>query len=293
MIRSGHVLRHGAREAFVVGLAGLLLAGAAAADEPSVDVKKQCADRALDGQRLVRQEKLIAAREALSFCARDACPSAVSADCRRWLADLLPSIPTVVFYLDDGGSQPTVRVWIDGEIRAEKIDGKSVDVDPGVHEFRFDVDGVVSTQAIVIRKGQRDRRVDVPMPPARKASDPASPASPAPPKPVQPVTTPSPSTPVSAYVFAGVGVAAISVAGYLGVTGLSKRADLRDSCAPRCDQSEVDATRRKLLVADVVGAVGVLSLGAAAWIYLDRPSGVRMGAAGDGRSAFGLVSGAF
>ena len=254
--------------------------------EPSHE-KKVCADQALEGQRLAAQEKLLAARDAYTTCAADTCPGPVAVDCRRWLAELNPTIPSVVFFLENDRDQSGSLIWLDGTLLIEKFDGKPVLLDPGIHEFRFVVDGTSVTRDIVIRKGEKNRRIDVPVPPRSPQQ-----AAPAPIK--EPVAEPSqPSTPASVYVLAGVAGVAFSVGGYLGATGLSQRSDLKDSCYPGCTTEDVDATRRRLLAADILGAVGVAALGGALWIYLDTPSDVRVGASHAGGDTFGAITGSF
>ena len=63
----------------------------------------------------------------------------------------------------------------------------------------------------------------------------------------------------------GLGVFATS-----GIMGLSQKGDL-DNCKGSCAQSDVDAAKRKFLVADIGLGVGLLSLGAATYFYLTRP----------------------
>ncbi|PKN44058.1 MAG: hypothetical protein CVU63_11380 [Deltaproteobacteria bacterium HGW-Deltaproteobacteria-20] len=275
---------------FSVVLLGLVTAGGTrtvqAQGEPSNE-KKVCADQALNGQRLAGEEKLLAARAAYTACAADTCPGPVTADCRRWLAELMPTIPSVVFFLDDAHEQSSALVWLDGTLLVEKYDGKPVLLDPGIHEFRFVVDGKSVTRDIVIRKGEKNRRIDVPVPPRSLAQ-----SAPAPTK--DPASeAPDPSTPASVYVLAGVAGVALTVGGYLGVTGLSQRSDLRDTCYPGCTTEDVDATRRRLLVADIAGAVAVAALGGALWIYLDTPSEVRVGTSHAGGATLGVLSGSF
>jgi hypothetical protein len=270
----------------LLGLATAVGTGHVLAQGEPTNEKKVCADQALNGQRLAGEEKLLAARAAYTACAADSCPGPVTADCRRWLAELMPTIPSVVFFLDDGREQSSALVWLDGTLLVEKFDGKPVLLDPGIHEFRFVVDGKSVTRDIVIRKGEKNRRIDVPLPP---------------PPPVQsvpaakvPVAEPSDlSTPPSVYVLASAAGVAFAVAGYLGVTGLSQRSDLKDSCYPGCSTEDVDANRRRLLAADIVGAVGVAALGGALWIYLDTPSEVRVGATHARGATLGVLSGSF
>jgi hypothetical protein len=59
---------------------------------------------------------------------------------------------------------------------------------------------------------------------------------------------------------------------------------LRHTCAPYCASSDLDSAKREALVADVSLGVGVVSLGAAAYFLLARPS-----TAAEGDAKTGIV----
>jgi hypothetical protein len=78
------------------------------------------------------------------------------------------------------------------------------------------------------------------------------------------------TVPTSAWILGGVGVAALAGAGVLWASGLGDRSGLYSGCGQTqsCSQSDVDASRTKLVVGDVAAAAGVVALGAAVWITL-------------------------
>ncbi|WP_437518023.1 hypothetical protein [Sorangium sp. So ce1099] len=89
-----------------------------------------------------------------------------------------------------------------------------------------------------------------------------------------PLTAPAepPAVPPLAWAAGGVGVAGLGVFAVVGALSLDAEAELRATCAPRCPGDDVRAIRVQHAVADVGLGVGVVALGAAAWLYLTRPA---------------------
>ncbi|WP_437663463.1 hypothetical protein [Sorangium sp. So ce1182] len=98
----------------------------------------------------------------------------------------------------------------------------------------------------------------------------AAPATPPPAAPAAPSAPPA--VPPLAWVAGGVGVAGLGVFAVVGALSLDAEAELRATCAPRCLGDDVRAIRVQHAVADVGLGVGVVALGAAAWLYLTRPA---------------------
>jgi len=76
--------------------------------------------------------------------------------------------------------------------------------------------------------------------------------------------------PVAAWVVAGTSVAAFAFFGTFGALGVSERS--ADGCATGCPSAQKTEVDTKFVVADIALATGVVALGAAAWIYLARPT---------------------
>ncbi|XXY50055.1 hypothetical protein WME91_02750 [Sorangium sp. So ce269] len=119
-----------------------------------------------------------------------------------------------------------------------------------------------------------------PLPTAPAAPLPTAPAAPplaapplaAPPR-AAPAERPAPAAiPPLAWAAGGVGVAGIGVFAVVGALSLDAEAELRATCAPRCPGDDVRAIRVQHAVADIGLGVGVVALGAAAWLYLTRPA---------------------
>src|SRR5262249_20298463 len=193
--------------------------------------------------------QLLAARDELRACARDACPRVVRTDCAQALADIDRALPTIVPAASGGGRDLTeVRLSIDGARVAVRLDGTAVPVDPGEHTLHFEADGFLPVDPeLVARAGGKARLVS------------ARPAPAAPPEPARapaPVvardTGPASSSggpPALAFVAGGVAIAALGLAAYFEVDSLNRYASLKDSCAPThaCTQSDVDAITRERL----------------------------------------------
>ncbi|WP_437821176.1 hypothetical protein [Sorangium sp. So ce1078] len=286
--------------------AALALTGARARAEPH---KRACAAAYERAQGLRRDGKLLAARQALIACSQPTCPAAAVADCGPWLAEVEQSLPTVVIAARDarGRERLDVRVLVDGRLLAAALDGKALPVDPGPRTFRYEpASGPAVEERVLIREGEKNRALTVilgapaagapasPPPPAAQplASPAAQPlaapaaqplAAPA----AQPLAAPAspaaePVVPRLVWASGAVGAAGLAVFTVAGALSLSAEADLRATCAPRCAASDVRAIRVQHAVADIGLGVGVVALGAAAWLYVTRPAAARPPKAGAG-----------
>ena len=247
--------------------------GLAAADE-----KDRCIEASDRGQLLRDQGKLRAAREALLVCARDACPSVLRRECASWLAGVDARIPSIVVRARDasGHDLVDVRVTLDGQSLGDRLDGRSVVVDPGEHHLHAEATGFAPTELTVLsREGERARVVDVVMKPASDASEKAAPT----PTSARSSDAASAPVPVATYVLGGLGVVGLSAFTYFGLHAKSEVSDMRSTCAPSCEQSRVDTAKREQLIANVSLGVGVLALAGATYFWLTAsPEGPSVGA---------------
>jgi len=269
----------------------------------SADEKKACVDAAEVAQDLRSASKLLEAREKLIVCARDVCPKVVRKDCSQWLHEVEASTPTIVFRATKAGSDVgAVKVFVDDALLVDHLDGTAVPVDPGQHAFRFELEGEPpATMSLLVREAEKNRAVDVTF--GTTESTPPTPPPPA--APTSDVVTPSTSgassggVPAGAIVLGVVGVAGIAGFAVLGLKGKSEIDDLRNSCAPGCNSSDVDAAKRKLLFADISLGVGVVALGAATWLLLSnhdaapKSGAITWNVGATPRGAFAGISGAF
>lgn len=219
-----------------------------------------CVRAAEDSQSLRSAHRLRAAFKHLLVCSQSNCPAVVRTDCSYWLAEVEKLLPSVsVQAVDRDGREITdVSVTMDGELLASRLDGLAVPVDPGVRAFRFEhVGSTPIEQKIVIREGQKGRLI-------RIAFDPRPPP---PPKPA-PVERRY-RVPAASVVFGAAGAVALGGFAYFGISGRRDASDLAEGCGRNktCDESQVSPIRTKLLIADVSLGVGLVSLGAATYLF--------------------------
>lgn len=254
--------------AVLCAVIGLLSSACARADEAVLE----CVKAAEDAQSQRSSHQLRAARLKFLLCAQPTCPAVVRNDCAGWLADVDKVMPSVVVQARDtrGVELTDIRVSVDGDVLAERLDGLAIPVDPGVHLFQFERAGVPALrQQILIREGEKGRALPITL-----AALPTQPALP---------DRPPHRTPPLTYVFGGLAVGGFAGWAYFGLKGIHDAHEIAGMpCAPTktCDAGLVAAARRELIAGDVAMVVGLLSAGAAAYIYLsDRrsqtPSSVR------------------
>lgn len=228
---------------------GLFWAAPAVADDA-------CLRSYESAQRLRLQTKLIEAKRQLLVCARAECPEVLRRDCSTWLGEVEAATPSVVVAARAGATELTdVRVLVDDRELASSLDGAALPVDPGQRTFRFErADGATLEQKVVIRAGEKNRLLELDFD--------AEPA----PAPAQAVPSRLP-----VYALLGVGAVALGSFTYFALSSHSKRGDL-ESCKGHCPEADVDAVRREQLVADVSLGVGLIALGAAAYLHFGTPS---------------------
>jgi len=249
----------------LLGVSGVA-SSTAAADKAAL----VCIQSAEQGQTARNSGALLHARELFSRCAAQDCPRVLRHDCSSWLEDDDRQIPSIVLGAHDADGHDVVdaRASIDGAVVRQQLDGNPIELDPGTHAIHFEKTGVPAVDIqVVVRAGEKSRPILATLaPPPAPTPPPATPPSPSP--------TPAPSAavesgghiPPGAWVLGGLGVAAMGVFGYFGVRGTSDANNLRSTCAPGCQDSQVQNVRTELIAADVGLGVGAVSLGAALWI---------------------------
>jgi hypothetical protein len=197
--------------------------------------KAECVNAYSKAQSLRDAHQLASAREQLRICARPVCTQFIVQDCTSWLADVEPRIPSVVLAAKDanGSELADVTVSLDGKVFAQKLDGRSMELDPGQHTFSFvSADGRKVETSILVLEGQKARPVAVafaaPKPVA--AGAPASPpAVTSPPEGVAPVGHGSKTL---AFALGGVGLGGMVVGGIFGALAMSRSSKAKDECSP-------------------------------------------------------------
>jgi hypothetical protein len=235
----------------------------------AADEKQQCLNASDQGQQLRDDGKYRRAREAFTTCSRDVCPAIVRRDCVKWLAEVEQSWPSIVVGAkDDKGSDLVdVNVLVDNVSIASHLDGKPIPVDPGEHTLRFETSGFPALeQKVVVHAGEKSRLVAVQFgsPPSTSSTTGPSNGS----------TTEAPhgggGSRASAWVFAGIAAAAFGAEAYFGLSGLSDRNNLKQTCGTTstCSQSSVDSIKTKFTIADIALGVGVVSTAISVYLFV-------------------------
>jgi hypothetical protein len=232
------------------------------------------------------QHHLRAARNQLLVCSASSCPTDIRKECLHRVDEINASIPTVIFQAKDGRGNDllAVKVTMDGEVIAERLEGTALSIDPGAHTFVFEAVGQPPlTTQLVIQEGQKDQHESVTIGPV------AAPAAP-PPSVGEPPGSASPAsssetggtrlgpTKIAAIAAAGVGVVGIGVGTAFGLIAISKKNDADTVCPGQCaTQAGVDkwndakSAAQISDIAFVVGGVG-LAAGAILWFAIKSPS---------------------
>jgi hypothetical protein len=215
--------------------------------------KLECFSRHEQAQAARRERHLLQARDDLQICSSVSCPAAIRADCVDWLAEVGRSLPSVVVTARAGGvDEPEVKVFIDGQLVAERLSGGAIDVDPGEHRFRFESPRWPPIErAILVSEGVKDRSIDVELAPS--------------PEPAAALQTPGPRPAAPErhlqridYVVGGLGLASLGTSAVLGGWGLVQGYRFtHGGCAPFCSTAQKNDVQSKLVAADVALGVAV------------------------------------
>ncbi|MEZ4224292.1 MAG: hypothetical protein R3B13_25305 [Polyangiaceae bacterium] len=256
-------------------VASLMAAVLFAPTAAHADAKKECAAAYVEAQTLKRDNSLKAAREQLIICARDSCMSAVKKDCLTWLDEVNAALPSIVVVAKDSAGKETlnVKVTADEQVVAEQLDTKGIELDPGTHKVKFELEGEDPVEReVILRAGQKNKVIEVQF---------GNPDTAAPPPPVEDPAAgqddvsfdtdkmKKKSVPTVSYVLAGVGAVALAGTAFFWLGAEGEKSDLESSgCSPNCAQDDVDSIKQKRLFGDIALGVGVVSLGAAAYFWL-------------------------
>jgi len=110
---------------------------------------------------LRNQHKLRDARAQIFVCSAASCPPDVRDECVRRAGEVNAAMPTIVFETTDvaGNDLVAVKVTMDGQPLADRLEGTAISLDPGEHIFTFEsaAQPIVQKQ-LVIREGEKNRR---------------------------------------------------------------------------------------------------------------------------------------
>jgi hypothetical protein len=125
-----------------------------------------CRSAYKDATTLEEAGQLLEARRALKKCARSACDSFLRDRCVLKYVQIQADLPSVIPTVTDetGTHVVDVRVMMDGAPLTSRSDGHALPINPGLHEFSFERDGVVATEKVVISQGERNRPISASLP---------------------------------------------------------------------------------------------------------------------------------
>lgn len=258
----------------------LLLARRASAAEgtpanaPSSDADA-CTSSYEGAQELMRpnrsESKLLVARESLRTCLRSNCKSWMVADCSKWLSEVETRIPTVVFSAKNTAGRDITDVKVtsnNGAPIAETLDGRSIEMEPGLHDFVFTAsDGTKLDKRTLVREGDKAQNISVVFeaPPGERPPPTLAGGT-------STDTRPERNTHSLRYLgygLAGAGVVGLGIGAFFGLSAIQKKNDANCSADGFCDPGTrgdaLDAARVST-IAFIAG--GVLAAGGVALIIL-------------------------
>jgi hypothetical protein len=257
-----------------------------------------CADAYVHGQKLRNAHKLIEARDAFRSCAQSSCAAFIVKDCSEWLDGVQANIPAVIPIAteDTGNVLSEVKVSMDGTILVTAIDGRSIEVDPGLHTFSFDAsDGRTAHTSALVTEGDKMSRVAVKFasvagapPPAVTTSAPSVSPTPLNRGPAQRTGATGPWK-IIGLAGAALGAVGLGAGAAFGVDAMSKKTaagcDSQDLCASPAAKTELEAAQRSggLSTAFFIAGGALAASGVLVWILSPRSSvgtGVGVGTRG-------------
>ncbi len=250
------------RYAFVAA-AAVAFAGTAIAD----DEKEVCASSYENAQKLRREGKLKDARKDLVTCGNQKFPAVLVPYCVQMLHDVDEAMPSILIVArdDKGASTDDVRVIVDGEVWAEKLDGRALPIDPGTHVIRLEHAGSAPWEdKVLVNEGEHSRRIEPVFGPRKSDASPLVPNAP------PAGSSPSHGTSVSLWpagLAFGIGGAGVVVGAAMGVVALSTKSSLDKECktktsCPASAQGDIDKLNTMGIgstVGFVVGGAGVVT----------------------------------
>jgi hypothetical protein len=288
----------------IVEAASLVLVFAALTRTASADPKdpkiedslEACASAAERGQAARLAGRLVQARNEFRVCGARQCPQIVQEDCLRWLSEINQELPSVVFRARDGRNRDviSVRVYVNGKLLVEELDGKAIALDPGRYDVRYETaSGAVGEETVLLRLGERLRELSVRFSEALESN-----GTLAPPKPPLPPASERPrrpsSKPVSrsdrqparsdtlGYVFGSAALASFGAFAYFELEGQDRYHELQAGCGRTrsCAEEEVNAARTDFILAGSFLAASAVLLGLSTWQFLSpshQSSSARVG----------------
>jgi hypothetical protein len=276
----------GSRRVLGLSMAMLVPMTAMTTARSRADTVDECIAANAQVQSLRLQKRLLRARGAAAACARDACPRVVSKECSTWEREIDAAMPSVVIDARDAQGRPlsAAHLLVDDNPVADRLDGAPLEVDPGEHVFRVELDGVEPLkQRVELIEGQRRRVLAFRF--ASALPEALPPVTLAPPSPTPQPAPPADSTivsrpvPTASIVLGGVALVALGVFAVEGILGTTQYFDLKRECdagSAACTSSAKSSDAVALDVATVALPVGVVAAAVSTYFFVTRPSKVKL-----------------
>jgi hypothetical protein len=238
----------------------LLATGSAFADD-----KQQCAAAYTDAQSLRDAHKLVEEREKLRVCSQSTCAAFMQKDCTAWLAQVESTLPSIVIlaHTATGDAVVDASVMMDGMLLTSRLDGRAIDVNPGVHTFILTTAHNEQTSVTaVVSEGQRAQQIVATFGHAPSSSQQQPTTPPPPPKETPTASGSSPLRPIG-YVTLGVGVASVVTGSILGLVASATKGsscDQANVCTPGSISTlyaEANTSTATLIAGGVLVAAGI------------------------------------
>ncbi len=237
---------------------------ALASDPPSIS---DCLMAAEGSLKLRAEHKLRLTRTQLAVCSSPSCPAEVRQECMHRIDEVNAASPSIVLAVKDraGHDLSAVRVTVDGQLATEHIDGSSMQIDPGPHEFTFEAPGAPPlTDTVILHEGEKERRETVtlalgsaPPPGATAATADTTPGGDA----AKPAAN-GKTQRVAGIVVGAVGIAGLGVGGIFGVLGSSSWSTAKRECptATGCSPQAM-SDRSSAVTSATISTVGFIAGG--------------------------------
>jgi hypothetical protein len=275
------------RPRFVLPLLFLVTAALARPLRASDPTTADCLSASEASLKLRGEHKLREARGQLLVCASASCPADVRNECVRRVDPVNAAIPTIIFEAKDaaGNDMTAVKVTMDGQPLAERLEGSAISLDPGTHTFRFEVVGQPPVEkTLVIYEAVKDRHepivmstegavslVPSPLPTPIALPSPSIGAPPSPP----PTPASVPDTGVTARTWnsrktvalavGGLGIAGLAVGGIFGGVAASDWSSAKSESCPNCSLTkyqEASSDHNNAVTAATVSTASFIAGGA-------------------------------
>lgn len=277
------------------------LAAISAPAGASAQPTSECVEAFETSQKLRKRGKLLEATEALITCSQPTCPEVLAKDCTDWYAEVQASVPTVTLSAQDtrGRLLTGARVYVGERLIAARLDGRAIAMDPGLHEFRFEIPGKDPVKIpILLGEGEKNKAVigEFPSP-----EEPLPELAPAPAVEAPAFVPSSPKRPpYAAYVVGGLGILAVGGGVALRVIGAGEYDELEADCKPDCTDDDIAPVKFKYTASTIaLGVGGAALLGSAVLFIVHGASprkewaAVSVAPAPHGDGALGSITGRF